>query len=173
MKLDQKYFVPFMLVGAIITMIFIVYASFNFKAKQEANFRNNVSEFETLMTDMHPVLASEDSLNFNELAGKKVVLVFWASWSEKSAQILEELDQVAERDDVQIVGATVKDATETAEEVLPAHDFIFIDAAKLFNDLKVPGIPSYILFDEEGNPIDVTIGYKEGVADRINTVFAR
>lgn len=159
--------------GALVTMIFIVYASFQFKDKQESNFKKYISENENLLTEQHLIIAKDDSLSLNALQGEKVVLVFWASWSEKSAEMMAELDELASNSDVTIVAAAVKDATETVAEVLPDHDFIFIDGAKLFNDLKVPGIPSYILFDPDGKVVEVTVGYRNGVARKIQESFSK
>lgn len=159
--------------GALVTMIFIVYASFQFKDKQESNFKKYISENENLLTEQHLIIAENDSLALSSLHGENVVLVFWASWSEKSASMMEELDKLTSDSDVKVVAAAVKDATETVDDVLPDHDFLFIDGAKLFNDLKVPGIPCYILIDADGKVIDVTVGYRSGVADKIKASFSK
>lgn len=159
--------------GALVTMIFIVYASFQFKDKQESNFKKYISENENLLTEQHLIIAEDDSVSLSSLQGENVVLVFWASWSEKSAEMMAELDEFASDSDIRVVAATVKDATETVVDVLPDHDFLFIDGAKLFNDLKVPGIPSYILFDPEGKVVDVTVGYRDGVAEKIKESFSK
>ena len=50
MRLDQKYFVPFILTGAVITMVFIVISSFNFKEKQQQIFEDNTAEYASLLT---------------------------------------------------------------------------------------------------------------------------
>ena len=171
MKLDQKYFGPFMAVMALITMIFIVISTFNYKDKQEENFRKFTAEYVPLLSEPHVLVTESDSVSFDSFAGQKVIILFWASWSEKSAEMMKELDSFSAKDGYEVIGATVKDAEETAALVLPKHDFVFIDGAKLFNDLKVPGIPSYVLLDEEGNIIDVSVGYREGVADRILSAF--
>ncbi len=171
MKLKQKYFAPFIGIGAIITMIFIVYASFNFKTEQEENFRTNTSDYENLLTDPHPYIQHSDSLRFAELAGARVIVLFWSSWSERSAEIMNEFDIFAANEGYQVVGAVVKDAAETAEILIPNHDFIYIDGTKLYNDLKVPGIPSYFVLDERGEFVESFVGYREGAAQKITELF--
>ena len=171
MKLKQKYFIPFMGIGAVITMIFIVYASFDFKSEQEENFRNNTNEFESLLTDSHPYMSSSDSLRLSDLKGKRVIVLFWASWSERSAEIMVEFDILANNKGYQVVGAVVKDATETAELMIPNHNFLYIDGTKMFNDLKVPGIPSYIVLDEEGNVLNSFVGYQKGAVEQVIQLF--
>jgi hypothetical protein len=171
MKLDQKYFAPFIGIGAVITMIFIVYTSFNFKAEQEENFRTNTQEFETLLTDPHPYLSLGDSLRLAELSGKRVIVLFWSSWSERSAEIMNEFDIFSANDQYEVVGAVVKDAAESAELLIPNHDFLYIDGTKLFNDLKVPGIPSYFVLDERGDFIESFVGYREGATQNVNQLF--
>ena len=171
MKLDQKHFAPFMAIGAIITIIFIVYASFNFKNEQEENFRTNTLNYETLLTDPHPFLNNGDSLRLAELSGKRVIVLFWSSWSERSAEIMNEFDIFSSNDVYEVVAAAVKDATETAEVLIPNHDFLYIDGIKLFNDLKVPGIPSYFVLDTRGNFIESFVGYREGAATGVSQLF--
>ncbi len=173
MKLDQKYFVPFMGIGAVITMIFIVFASFNFKDEQEANFRENTQNFEELGTMNHPIVGdvTTDSLRLNDLYGKQVIVLFWASWSDKSTELMDELDFFADNNEYAIVAALVKDVTDEASTVLPNHDFIYIDGTRLFNELKVPGIPSYFLLDKKGNFMASFVGYRKGVTDTINREF--
>lgn len=92
MKLDQKYFAPFIGIGAVITMLFIVYASFNFKSEQEENFRANTMQHESLLVNPHPYVNHGDSLRLAELNGKRIIVLFWSSWSDRSAEIMEEFD---------------------------------------------------------------------------------
>jgi len=171
MKLDQKYFAPFIGIGAIITMVFIVFASFNFKNEQEENFRANTSSYEALLTEPHPYISHSDSLRLVELTGKKVIVLFWASWSDRSANIMNEFDIFAGNESYVVVGAIVKDAAETAQFVLPEHDFLYIDGTKLFNTLKVPGIPSYFVLDESGEFVESFVGYNQGAAQKVNHLF--
>ena len=171
MKLDQKYFIPFMGIGAIITMIFIVYASFEFKLEQEENFRDNVNHSESLTTDFHPYVLSDDSISLSELVGDKLIILFWASWSDRSADLMADIDLFASNENYKVVGAVVKDATETAELIMPNHDFIFIDGTKMYNDLKVPGIPSYFVLDEEGKFLHSFVGYKKGYVEQLRELF--
>lgn len=171
MKLDQKYFAPFIGIGAIITMLFIVYASFNFKSEQEQNFRSNTTYYSELLTEAHPYINHSDSLRLAELTGKRVIVLFWSSWSERSAEIMSEFDIFVRNEKYEVVGAVVKDATETAEILIPNHDFIYIDGTKLFNELKVPGIPSYFVLDERGDFVDSFVGYQQGAAQQVTELF--
>lgn len=174
MKLDQKYFVPFIGIGAVITMIFIVFASFNFKEEQEANFRENTQNFEELGSMNHPVVggAESDSLRLDDLQGKRVIVLFWASWSDKSTEIMNELDNFDGNEKYAVVAALVKDATEEVTTVLPKHNFQYIDGTRFFNELKVPGIPSFFLLDENGGFVESFVGYKEDATDSINREFS-
>lgn len=171
MKLDQKYFAPFIGIGAVITMLFIVYASFNFKSEQEENFRANTMQHESLLVNPHPYVNHGDSLRLAELNGKRIIVLFWSSWSDRSAEIMEEFDIFSANDGYEVVGAVVKDAAETAELLIPNHDFIFIDGTKLYNDLKVPGIPSFFVLDERGDFVESFVGYREGAAQKVTELF--
>lgn len=171
MKLEQKYFVPFVGVGAFITVVFIIYASFHFKTEREEKFRKSTLEYPGLLEERFPSVTSPDSIALQDFKGKKVIVVFWASWSGKSAAIMNELDSLYSGGEYEIVGALVKDARETAEPMLPEHDFVYIDGTKLFNYLKVPGIPSYFVLDDSGKVRDVKVGYQQGGTAGIDRLF--
>ena len=171
MKLQQKHFAPFIGIGAIITMVFIVYTSFNFKTEQETNFRSNTQEYDRLLVEPHPYIGHGDSLRLAELVGKRVIVLFWSSWSDRSAEIMQEFDIFAANDGYEVVGAVVKDATVTAEVLIPNHEFIFIDGTRLYNELKVPGIPSYFVLDERGDFIESFVGYRSGAAQNVAELF--
>ncbi len=163
MKLDQKYFIPFMVIVAVFTMLFIVLTSFNFKQQQKERFTEYTLEYDSLLTKNHPYIGKEDSLRLGDLAGNPVLLVFWSSWSEKSANLLNEIEFITQNDPtLKVVAALVKDVTDSAEEAIIQHDFIYIDGTILFNKIRVPGIPSYLLLDENGNLVSTHVGYKEG-----------
>lgn len=163
MKLDQKYFVPFMVVVAITTMLFIVFTSFNFKEQQQVRFTEHTLAYDSLLIRNHPFILKEDSLNLGELSGDKTLLVFWATWSEKSKDLFAEIEEISSvNTDLNIVAALVKDVTDNAEEAILEHDFNYIDGTVLFNKLRAPGIPSYVILDENGTLISTHVGYQKG-----------
>ncbi|MEQ9310222.1 MAG: hypothetical protein RLN90_12275 [Balneolaceae bacterium] len=168
MKLDQKYFIPFMVIVAIFTMIFIVLTSFNFKQQQQERFTEFTLGYDSLLTKKHPFIHQEDSIRLGDLSGSPVLLVFWSTWSEKSAALFDEIHVISKDiPDLKIVAALVKDVTESIEETNLSQDFIYIDGTILFNELRVPGIPSYVLLDEKGNLISTHVGYKEGAVNEL------
>ena len=164
MRLEQKQFVPFMIAVAAITMVVIVLSSFNFTNKQHARFVENVAESDSLTTLKMRVIGAQDSVSIADLKGQKSILVFWASWSEKSTAMLDEIRLLQrEADSLQVIAALVKDAEESLEEEREYPNFIYSDGAHFFNYLKVPGFPTYILFDEQSNVLKSNIGYEKGI----------
>lgn len=163
MKLDKKYFPHFMVVMAIFSALIIVYSSLRFQKKQKVWFQESIAQNDTLTTQSFRYIQQPDSsVSISDYLGKNVVLVFWTSWSEKSTLMLNELYTIKEeRKDVIILAALVKDAIEAVDfDSFP--NLIYIDGASVFNDLKVPGVPSYILFDVTGNYKYAHVGYQDG-----------
>lgn len=164
MRLEQKQFVPFMVAVAIITMIVIVFSSFNFTNKQHERFVENVANSDSLTTMKMRVIGAQDSVSIAELKGKKSILVFWASWSDKSTAMLDEIRLLQRHSDsLQVIAALVKDAEESLNDKRAYPDFIYSDGAHFFNYHKVPGFPTYILFDENSNVLKSNIGYEKGI----------
>ncbi|WP_421774444.1 TlpA family protein disulfide reductase [Gracilimonas sp.] len=164
MRLEQKQFVPFMIAVAVITMLVIVFSSFNFERKQRTRFNENIATSDSLKTMPLRILNSSDSTSVAGQKGNSTLLVFWASWSEKSTTMLDEIQKYTlENDTLIVLAGLVKDAEESLPEVPEYPGFTYLDGTHLFNHLKVPGFPSYILFDEESNIVTSQIGYEKGV----------
>lgn len=164
MRLEQKQFVPFMIAVAVITMLVIVFSSFNFERKQRTRFNENIATSDSLRTIPLRILSSSDSTTISAQRGSKTLLVFWASWSDKSTSMLNEIQTYTlENDSLVVLAGLVKDAEESLPDVPEYPGFTYLDGTHLFNHLKVPGFPSYILFDENSNVITSQIGYEKGV----------
>ncbi len=164
MRLEQNQFVPFMLVMAVITAIVIVISSFNFNHKRNTRFKANLATSDSLHIMPLRVVGANDSVTVTAFKDEPVLLVFWASWSDKSTSMLNEIEQYRdENPSLQVLAALVKDAEESLLEERRYPEFTYLDGAHLFNHLKVPGFPSYILFDENKDILHAQIGYQEGV----------
>lgn len=164
MRLKQEQFVPFMISIGVITMLVIIYSSFHFKNKQQERFKTNLIESDSLTTKYMRIIGKADSIRISDLKGKRSVVVFWASWSEKSELMLVEIEKAQfESDSLQVVAALVKDAEESLPEEKTYPTFIYTDGTEIFNDLKVPGYPSYIVFNERSEVINSQVGYSKGV----------
>jgi hypothetical protein len=164
MRLEQKQFVPFMVAIAIITVLVIVYSSFNFQQKQKTRFQENVANSDSLMNMPLSYIFHEKYLTIAEQKGNETLMVFWASWSDKSKSMMDEIQKYTiQNDSLVVVAGLVKDAVESLPQVQEYPEFQYVDGTHYFNYLKVPGFPSYILFDEDGNVLTTQIGYEKGV----------
>lgn len=164
MRLKQEQFVPFMIVVGILTMLIIIYSSFRFNTKQHQVFEENLAESDSLTTLKMRVVGEGDSVNVADLKGNTSMLVFWASWSDKSQSMLDEIQLLQnEYDSLKVIAALVKDAEESLAENKEYPNFYYTDGVKLFNYLKVPGFPSYVLFDENSRVIKSNVGYEKGI----------
>lgn len=163
MRLKQKQFIPFMVTMGLISMVVIVISSFRFQNKQAEEFRENVAASDTLKTFSMRFINDTDSTSVSDYLGENTLLVFWASWSDKSNAMMQEIQNYTlQNDSLVVLAALVKDAEESLPERPAYPEFIYLDGTNLFNYLKVPGYPSYILFDEKGGVLNSHIGYEKG-----------
>jgi thioredoxin-related protein len=163
MKLDNKFFPAFMIVVAVLTVVAIVYSSFQHRVAQKERFEEAVQGSDSLQTRPLLVVNTQDTVSLDQFKGEDVVLVFWASWSDKSDLLLQEIFALQDQtNSLTVVAALVLDATESIENAQFIDGFIHVDGASLYNELKVPGIPSYVLFDKEGTFKYAHVGYQEG-----------
>ena len=179
MKLDSKQFVPFVLVIAFIGLVAIVFSSFNFNSKQLETFSEGLQEgTEMFLGEYVTVLQTgfmdekTDSLQLESLSDESILLLFAARWSEKSADVAYQIEQImdllntpSQNNDqkaLKLVVALVLDTREGYDQELEGeklsasngvsyqNDYAFseqhliIDGSYLFNEFQVPGIPTLI-----------------------------
>lgn len=163
MRLKQEQFVPFMIAVGFLTMIIIIWSSFSFTNKQHQQFKENLAKSDSLTIMKMRIVGEGDSVKISDFKGNKSLVVFWASWSDKSLSMLNEVENLHEEfDSLKVIAALVKDAEESLAENKQYPDFRYTDGIKFFNYLKVPGFPSYILFDEDSNVLTSRVGYEKG-----------
>lgn len=164
MKLKQKHFIPFMLVVAGITTVWIVFSSFNFQNKQQKEFQENTMASDSLRIMPLRVINSDSTITLSKWRGEEQLVVFWSSWSDKSRALMDEITVFSEAysdSSLQVVAALVMDVTDSEPDPSEYPGFIYVDGTRLYNHLRVPGIPSYIYFSE-GEVIHAHMGYQIG-----------
>ena len=194
MKLDSKQFVPFVLVIAFLGLVAIVFFSFNFNSRQLETF-NSILQEETdlFLVDYVSVLQNgfldqeTDSLQLVSLSDQSIILLFAARWSDKSSEVVNQIEQIINRFNAATTGyyekvpklviALVLDTREgygkqvegirlkgdTKGYYVNDHDFskqyLIIDGSNLFNEFQIPGIPT-LVYIMDGQILWTQVGYK-------------
>jgi len=165
MKLDQKYFVPFLAVVAIATALLITFFTVSSQQGQREAFREAIMQQDSLRNEIMPGLGSSDSLSVSSISDKFVVLDFWATWSNFSLEVHRELSQLVQDypGEIEIIAAVVKDQPEKITSYLERHNFPFrfVNGTRVFNKYQVPGMPTEIIYSPEGVIQDVYFGYSD------------
>ncbi len=184
MRLDSKQFVPFVLVLAFIGLVAIVFSSFNFNSKQLETFNSGLQEgtdqfLGTYVSVLQTGFLEQeiDSVQMATFIDEPIIILFAARWSDKSAQVVEQLEQIIARFDSvssiynpmtpKLVIALVLDTREgyvqqvegeklernngvsyESDEVFSERHLI-IDGSALFNEFQIPGIPTLVYLVNE------------------------
>lgn len=184
MRLDSKQFVPFVLVLAFIGLVAIVFSSFNFNSKQLETFNSGLQEgtdqfLGTYVSVLQTGFLEQeiDSVQMATFIDEPIIILFAARWSDKSAQVVEQLEQIVARFDSvssvynpmtpKLVIALVLDTREgyvqqvegeklernngvsyESDEVFSERHLI-IDGSALFNEFQIPGIPTLVYLVNE------------------------
>ena len=194
MRLDSKQFVPFVLVIAFIGLVAIVFSSFNFNSKQLETFNSGLQEGTDQFLEAHvPVLQTGfleqemDSVQMATFADEPIIMLFAARWSDKSAQVVDQLEQIIARFDSvssvynpmtpKLVIALVLDTREgyvqqvegeklersngvsyESDEVF-SERYLVVDGSTLFNEFQIPGIPT-LIYLADGHILWTQVGYR-------------
>lgn len=194
MRLDSKQFVPFVLVIAFIGLVAIVFSSFNFNSKQLETFNSGLQEGTDQFLEAHvPVLQTGfleqemDSVQMATFADEPIIMLFAARWSDKSAQVVDQLERIIARFDSvssgynpmtpKLVIALVLDTREgyvqqvegeklersngvsyESDEVFSERHLV-VDGSTLFNEFQIPGIPT-LIYLADGHILWTQVGYR-------------
>ncbi|MDX1586545.1 MAG: TlpA disulfide reductase family protein [Balneolaceae bacterium] len=165
MKLDQKYFVPFLAVAAILTALLITFFTISSQKGQRQVFREFIMQQDTLRLEEMPLLNEEDSLAVSDLTGKYVILDFWATWSNFSEDVHFQISDMVKQhsDTLAVIAAVVEDRQEKIDSYIERHDFPFryVDGTAVFNKYDIPGMPTEIVYRPDGSIMDVYFGYSD------------
>lgn len=160
MRLDQKYFIPFLLICAALTALVIIVSSLNYASNQRETFREEVGD--TNLSDWNLYdYASGDSLSISQFEGSPVIIHFWSTWSDLSMELNSVMAQLKEESpELIIVAAASRDATNLVEEHIQttSYDFTYLDGTPLYQDLMVPGLPSQLFVNRRGDIVDEHVG---------------
>ena len=194
MKLDSKQFVPFVLVIAFLGLVTIVFFSFNFNSRQLETFNRILQEKNDLfLVEYVSVLQNgfldqeTDSLQLISLSDQSIILLFAARWSDKSSEVVNQIEQIINRFNAttteyydkapKLVIALVLDTREGYGKQVEGiqldgdnkvsyandHDFskqyLIIDGSNLFNEFQIPGIPTLVYLND-GQILWTQVGYR-------------
>lgn len=194
MRLDSKQFVPFVLVIAFIGLVAIVFSSFNFNSKQLETFNSGLLEGTSQFLEAHvSVLQTgfleqeRDSVQMATLLDGPIIILFAARWSDKSTQVVDQLEQnIARFDSIysvdnpttpKLVIALVLDTSEgyiqqadgeklqknngvsyEGDDVFSKRHLV-VDGSALFNEFQIPGIPT-LVYLVDGQILWTQVGYR-------------
>jgi thiol:disulfide interchange protein len=155
MKLDEKYFIPFIAIIAIMAALIIVFFTISNREGKEQAFRKSIVSQDSLSQQLMPTLNGADSLGISSFPNHYVVLDFWATWTasfsrQAHLQLLELKEQNPER--LQVLAAVVQDKPENVKEYINRYDYPFhyVDGTEVFNRFKVPGVPTQLVYTPAG-----------------------
>lgn len=176
MKLDPKYFPPFLIILAIIAALLITYFTVSSQQEQRETFREYVMQQDSLQSALLPEWEGSDSLSVKNFPDQYVVIDFWATWSQYSGEVHDELKVMLEDhpNKLTVISAVVKDRPQEVNEYINRRDdpFQYVDGTEVFNRYGLPGLPVQIAYKPDGELMDVFYGMSDSAKfDSLNTLL--
>lgn len=164
MKIDPKYFNLFAGTVAFFALVSIVYFTIRYADNQRGDFIETVGDGRELYQTWFFEISSGDSIRASQFADQIVVIDFWATWSGPSVESHKILQDIVSpiNSQIVIIAAGVRDDKDSIEAYATEHayPYRFVQGTGVFQELKVPGVPSQVIFAPGGRLIDVRVGYK-------------
>ena len=162
MKLDPKYFIPFLAVVAVATALIITFFTISSQKGQRQAFKTAIMQQDSLKTEPMSLLNADSTISVQQFEGKFVLLDFWSTWSNFSENAHVQIAEIVENhpDTLKVIAALVEDRETEVSSYIDRNNFPFdfTDGTKVFNKYGVPGLPTQLLYDPSGKIIDVYFG---------------
>lgn len=187
MKLDEKYFIPFIGIIAVVAALLIVYYTVSNREGREQAFRQEMSRQDSLRFAYFPVIGpsgrdpdhsnDRDSVSVASFTDTYVIIDFWATWTASfSEDAHEQLARLKEQypGRVEILAAVVEDKAENVRKYRQRHDYPFryVDGTGPFNKYGLPGVPTQLVYAPGGQLHSIFSGYADSLRmDSLQTII--
>lgn len=151
-----------MIVLAIICVAAIIYFNFYYQHRQISGIEERIGDGTVLLETSFRKLFAEEEITPGDLNQRKMI-IFWATWSERAGELARMLEENRVADRVVILSAVVRDSPESVQQsaVLNINPITHVHGTPLYNELRIPGIPSVFVFNEHNEMTYFRIGYRE------------
>lgn len=154
MRLEQKYFIPFLLIVAALCVAAIIYFNLRFMENQPERLAERLGDGLELLETEFDVYFSNQTLIPLEFMSKPIVALFWASWSNRSTQardaLMRKIEQMEETPVVLILA--VKDDESYINDYFPepVPSMYILNGTEFYQNQRIPGLPSLVVFRAGG-----------------------
>lgn len=182
MRIDPKYFVTFLAVTAVLGALLITFFTVSSQQGRRQDFKRMVLQQDSLRTEKMPLLNESgeevDSLSVAGLQGSYVVLDFWASWSDFSEGAHRELEKLVYNHPhkLKVIAAVVQDQQDKVADYIQRNrfPFEFVNGTRVFNKYTVPGIPTQLVYNPQGELTKVWFGFADSTRyDSLDAIISR
>ncbi|HLR77220.1 MAG TPA: TlpA disulfide reductase family protein [Balneolaceae bacterium] len=177
MQIDNKYFVPFILIVAIISAFLIAFFTLHIRQKRHKHFIEQISAQDSIKYVMMPVFGDADSLSVQSFKKKYVVVDFWATWtasfSEKAHKQLAGL-RTKYPQKLEVIAAIVKDKPEKVQDYIDRYNYPFhyVEGTAVFENFDLPGIPTQLVYSPKGQLLSIFTGRADAARlDSLNNIL--
>lgn len=154
MRLEQKYFIPFLLIVAALCVVAIIYFNLRFMGNQPERLAERMGDGTELLETEFDIFFSDETLIPLHLADQPIVALFWASWSARSTRardaLMRKIEQMEEAPVVLILA--VKDDESYIQDYFPEpiQSMYILNGTEYYQDQRIPGLPSLVVFRPGG-----------------------
>jgi hypothetical protein len=160
MRLDPKYFNHFLGGCAVVTVFVIFFFTVLYVSGQQETLREEIEKADLNDWKLYHYTTG-DSLSISQFSGRPVIIHFWSTWSDMSMSINDELqERKLESDDLVVIAAAARDGEEQVKEYINSvpYDFVYVNGTALYQGLMVPGLPSQLYVNRDGEIVDHLVG---------------
>lgn len=172
-RIDPKYFNRFAWILGIVSVLILAISTIYLHNNAKDNFYKRVKKDQNHVKQVYmKCVFKDDSMRVVDYRNKFVVLDFWGTYASPSKSLFENLSKFQHEypDKLTVLAACVRNARPTIAKFLKKngpYPFHFVYGDKLFFHLKVPGVPTIVVYKPDGKLLYVHAGYRNSSALKI------
>ena len=170
LRIDPKYFNRFAIIVGVIAISLLVLSTIYLHVSSKNDFyKRTVREQDQITHAYLRDVLKNDSVRVADFRNKYVVLDFWATYATPSKPLFKELGKIQKQypGKLVVLAASVRDARPTIQKYIDKnhrYHFRYVQGNDLFFHLKVPGLPTFIVFKPGGKLLYSHAGYRNNSA---------
>lgn len=160
MRIDPKHFHKFVAICAAVTIIAILFSTIRYSQKQTTDFQNRIQEVDFRNLSFYSY-SDQDSMSIVHIDNRPVIIHFWSTWSGKSQQINQFLQEYSDQNnELYVIAASVRDDRGLILDYIERNHFPFhfVEGTEFYQTVFVPGMPTQILLNRDGSLHSTHIG---------------
>jgi|GEM_PF-869500 len=166
LRIDPKYFNRFAIIVAIVSILLIAISTIYLHVSAKDDFYKKAEKEQDQIAHSYlKDVFKDDSVRVVDFRSRYVVLDFWSSYADPSLYLFKDLEKLQNNypGKLTVIAASVRESRPSVNKYFKKNGhfpFRFVLGNDLYFQLKVPGLPTFMVYKPNGKLLYSHAGYR-------------